>query len=173
MVMKKIIMALLLFIPLYVSAEALHFPYNPVLSPDGKTIYFSYDGDIFKVPADGGLAMRFVSIGGVEDNPQVSPDGKYLVFSSNLDGNSDVYVVPVVGGDVKRITWHEAKDVPSGWSKDSRHIYFESDRVNVKTTYKVNIIGGTSVRMFDHYFNTIVNVAENPVTGELYNSKVL
>lgn len=161
-------MALLLFIPLYVSAEALHFPYNPVLSPDGKTIYFSYDGDIFKVPADGGLAMRFVSIGGVEDNPQVSPDGRYLAFSSNLHGNSDVYIVPVGGGDVKRITWHEAKDVPSGWSKDSRHIYFETDRVNVKTTYKVNISEGTPVRLFDHYFNTIVNVAENPVTGELY-----
>ncbi len=166
--MKRIIIALLLLFPFYGAAHTLHFPYNPALSPDGNTIYFSYDGDIFKVPSGGGLAMRLVSLGGVEDNPQVSPDGKYVAFSSTVHGNSDVYIVPVEGGDVRRITWHEAKDVPSGWSKDSKHIYFESDRINVRTTYKVNIDGGTPVRLFDHYFNTITNVAENPVTGELY-----
>ena len=166
--MKKLVAALLLLLPLCGFAETLHFPYNPSLSPDGKTIYFSYDGDIFKVDADGGLAVRVISLGGVEGHPKVSPDGKYIAFSSTVHGNSDIYMVPVEGGDVKRMTWHEGKDVPSGWSRDSKSIYFESNRINIKTTYKVNIGGGTPERLFDHYFNTIVNVAENPVTGELY-----
>lgn len=166
--MKKLLLLLSCFLPVLAAAETLHFPYNPALSPNGETIYFSYDGDIFSVPAKGGLAMRLVSLGGNEDNPKVSPCGKYIAFSSDIQGNNDVYVVPVAGGEVKRLTWHEGSDVPRGWSKDSGEIYFESNRANNRTTYKVSLEGGTPVRLFPNYFNTIVNLAENPVTGELY-----
>lgn len=166
--MKKLLVALLMLLPLSGIAGTLYFPYNPALSPDGKTIYFSYDGDIFTVPAEGGLAVRLVSLGGVEGNPKVSPDGRYIAFSSTVQGSNDVYIVPTAGGEVKRLTWHEGSDVPSGWSKDSRYIYFESNRANQRTTYKVAVSGGTPTRLFGHYFNTITNVAENPVTGELY-----
>ena len=112
--------------------------------------------------------MRLVSLGGQESSPKVSPCGKYLAFASDIQGNNDVYIVPVAGGNVKRLTWHEGNDVPSGWSKDSKYVYFETDRANGKTTYKVPVSGGTPVRLLDGYFNTIVNVAENPVTGEFY-----
>jgi tricorn protease len=166
--MKKLTFLLLALLPLLAAAETLHFPYNPSLSPNGETIYFSYDGDIFNVPAKGGLAMRLVSLGGAESNPKVSPCGKYIAFASDIQGNNDVYIVPVAGGDVKRLTWHEGNDVPSGWSKDSKYVYFETDRANGKTTYKVSVDGATPVRLLDGYFNTIVNVAENPVTGEFY-----
>jgi len=166
--MKKLALLLLCILPMFAAAETLHFPYNPVLSPNGETIYFSYDGDIFSVPAGGGLAVRVVSLGGTESNPKISPCGKYIAFASDIQGNNDVYVVPVAGGDVKRLTWHEGNDVPAGWSKDSKHIYFESNRANNRTTYKVALAGGTPERLFPNYFNTIVNVAENPQTGELY-----
>ena len=166
--MKRIALLLLCILPVLAAAETLHFPYNPALSPNGETIYFSYDGDIFSVPAKGGLAMRLVSLGGNEGNPKVSPCGKFIAFSSDIQGNNDVYVVPVAGGEVKRLTWHEGSDVPSGWSKDSKHIYFESNRANNRTTYKVALSGGTPVRLFNDYFNTIVNLVENPATGELY-----
>ena len=166
--MKRVFSLLLLLLPVAVMAQTLHFPYNPSLSPDGEDIYFSYDGDIFKVPAQGGLAMRLVSLGGNEGNPKVSPCGKWVAFSSDIQGNNDVYVVPVAGGEVKRLTWHEGNDVPAGWSADSRHIYFESNRANSRSAYKVALSGGTPQRLFGHYFNTITNVAENPVTGEIY-----
>lgn len=165
---QSFFVAIFMLLPLFSAAETLYFPYNPVLSPNGSTIYFSYDGDIFKVSSEGGLAMRLVSLGGYESHPKVSPDGKYLAFASTVQGNNDVYVVPVEGGEVKRLTWHESSDVPSGWSSDSKYIYFESGRANTRTTYKVALSGGTPIRLFDNYFNTIVNLAENPVTGELY-----
>lgn len=166
--MKKIIFSVLFCLPLLGLAETLHFPSRPSLSPDGKQIYFSYDGDIFRVSAEGGLAMRLISLGGNETSPKVSPDGKYLAFASDIQGNDDVYIVPVAGGDVKRLTYHEASDVPSGWTPDSRNVYFESDRANNKTTYKVTLNGGTPCRLFPGYFNTISNVTENPVTKEIY-----
>ncbi|MDD2595899.1 MAG: S41 family peptidase [Bacteroidales bacterium] len=152
-----------------VTAQTLHFAATPALSPDGTEIYFSYDGDIFRVPATGGLAMRFISIGGVETRPKVSPDGKYLAFASDVQGNNDLYIVPVAGGDVRQLTFHEASDLPSSWSPDSKYIYFESGRSSSRvTTYKVSIDGGTPTLMFDNYFNTIVNLTENPLTGDLY-----
>lgn len=149
-------------------AETLRFAGFPSLSPDAKDIYFSYEGDIFRVGIDGGTAMRFVSLGGYESYPKVSPDGKYIAFSSDISGNNDVYIVPAEGGDARRLTWHEASDTPAGWSHDSKWIYFESNRANIKTTYKVSVDGGTPVRLAEGYFNTMINVAENPVTGELY-----
>jgi len=166
--MKKLLSLILVVFPLAAMAGTLHFPYNPSLSPDGKDIYFSYDGDIFKVPSGGGLAMRLVSLGGNESRPKVSPCGRWVAFASDIQGNNDVYIVPVEGGDIKRLTWHEGNDYPSGWSADSKYIYFETNRANNRSTYKVAVAGGTPVRLFENYFNTIVNVAENPVTGELY-----
>lgn len=166
--MKKILFLCMLCLPLLSLAETLRFPNKPTLSPDGSRIYFSYDGDIFTVAAEGGLAVRLVSLGGNENTPKVSPDGKLLAFSSDIQGNNDVYIVPVTGGEVKRLTYHEASDIPVAWSADSKSIYFESGRANMVTTYKASIEGGTPVRLVPDYFNTMVNVAENPVTKELY-----
>ena len=155
------------------NTSTLYFPYNPSLSPDGKILYFSYDGDIFKVSAEGGLAMRFVSLGANETMPKVSPDGKYVAFASDIQGNRDVYVVPADGGEVKRLTWHEGNDYPTGWSADSKRIFFETNRANDRTTYSVAVTGGTPVRLFDNYFNTIVNVAQNPSTSTRSNRGIL
>jgi len=149
-------------------AEGVMFASKPSLTPDGSTIYFSYAGDIFKVPADGGLALRVVSMGGMESNPRISPDGKYLAFSSNEAGNNNIYVVPVKGGDVRQLTFHDAGDIPVSWSPDSKNIYFESGRYNSISAYSVSVEGGTPKRLFSGFFNTIAGVVENPVTGDFY-----
>lgn len=150
-------------------AEPLRFAAHPALSPDGSTIYFAYDGDIFTVPSTGGLAMSFISLKGEENHPVPSPDGKYLAFSSDINGNQDVYVIPVKGGQARQLTYHEAGDFPVSWSADSRYIYFESRRASAtRTTFKVSVDGGTPIKLFDGYFTTVVNLVENPKTGEYY-----
>ena len=174
--MKK----LLLLAAVWVAASAasladnIRFASHPSLSPDGKQIYFSYDGDIYSVPVGGGQATAVITMPGVQDSPLVSPDGKWLAFSSDIQGNNDVYVVPVTGGQAVQLTFHEAPDVPVGWSPKSDRIYFESTRESArKTTFQVAVAGGTPQRMFDGYFNTVVNLAENPRTGEfLFNESM-
>ena len=155
-------------------ADNIRFASHPSLSPDGKQIYFSYDGDIYSVPAAGGQATAVITMPGVQDSPLVSPDGKWLAFSSDIQGNNDVYVVPVGGGQAVQLTFHEAPDVPVSWSAKSDFIYFESTRASArKTTFKVAVGGGTPQLMFDGYFNTIVNLVENPRTGEfLFNESM-
>lgn len=153
------------------SAETIRFAYFPSLSPGGEKIYFSYDGDIFSVPTAGGLASPLINLGGNESHPVPSPDGKYIAFSSDIQGNNDVYVVPVGGGEAVQLTWHDAADTPYSWSADSKYIYFETARASArKTTYRVAVKGGTPELLFDGYFNTIVSVVENPKTSEyLFN----
>lgn len=171
--MKKILFATilsLLFSFSNLTAAELYFGSVPALSPDAGTIYFSYDGDIFKVPSGGGLAVRVISMGGTESNPKISPDGKYIAFSSNVQGNNNLYIVPVEGGEIKQLTWHPGNDIPVSWSPDSKYIYFETNRYNPRTTFKVSINGGTPERLFENYFNTVVQFVENPKTGEyLFN----
>lgn len=149
--------------------ENLRFASRPSLSPDGGTLYFSYLGDIYTVPASGGRAMSLVSMKGNQNHPLVSPDGKWLAFSSDINGNQDVYVVPLAGGPALQLTWHEANDFPVCWSPDSKTVYFESQRSGARrTTYRVNVEGGTPQLLFDGYFTTVVNLAENPKDGTFY-----
>ena len=170
--MKKfLLLAVTLAASVAALADNIRFASRPSLSPDGKQIYFSYDGDIYSVPVQGGQATAVITMPGVQDAPLVSPDGKWLAFSSDIQGNNDVYVVPLAGGQAVRLTYHEAPDVPVGWSPKSDRIYFESTRESArKTTFQVAVTGGTPQRMFDGFFNTVVNLTENPKTGEfLFN----
>ena len=155
-------------------AQNIRFASHPSLSPDGRQIYFSYDGDIYSVPAAGGQATAVITMPGTQDSPLVSPDGRWLAFSSDIQGNTDVYAVPVGGGGAVQLTFHEAPDTPVSWSADSKYIYFESTRESArKTTFRVAVAGGTPQLMFDGFFNTIVNLAENPKTGEfLFNESM-
>lgn len=152
-------------------ADNLRFASRPSLSPDGSTIYFSYDGDLFSVPAKGGRATGFLAMRGNENHPVPSPDGKYIAFSSDINGNQDLFVIPVGGGQAKQLTFHEAADFPVSWSADSKYIFFESRRVSAtRTTFRVSVEGGTPQELFEGYFTTIVNLVENPATGEyLFN----
>ncbi|MCR4859350.1 MAG: PDZ domain-containing protein, partial [Bacteroidales bacterium] len=155
-------------------ADNIRFASHPSLSPDGKQIYFSYDGDIYSVPVGGGQATAVITMPGVQDSPLVSPDGKWLAFSSDIQGGGDVYVVPVGGGQAVQLTFHEAPDTPVGWSPKSDWIYFESTRAGARrTTFRVGVAGGTPQLLFDGYFNTVVNLCENPRTGEfLFNESM-
>ncbi|MES2651533.1 MAG: S41 family peptidase [Bacteroidota bacterium] len=147
--------------------DQTYFAAYPSLTPDAQNIVFTYDGDIWKVAAKGGLAARLTAMPGDEINAKVSPDGKWLAFTSNQFGNNDVYVMPMAGGDIKQLTFNDGTDEVDNWSWDSKTIYFTSSRYNSSSSYKVGINGGTAVRLFDHYFNTTHNIAAAP-NGELF-----
>jgi tricorn protease len=87
-------------------AEPVRLAHEPALSPDGSTLAFAWGGDIWTVPTNGGTATRLTSNPAVESGPAFSPDGRLLAFNSDREGSKQVYVMPAVGGDPKRITWH-------------------------------------------------------------------
>ncbi|MGV0833117.1 S41 family peptidase [Empedobacter brevis] len=162
--MKKIVFTLLsAFTISQISAqEKVYFTSTPSLSPDAKTVYFSYDGDIWSADVNGGNAARITALEGEEINPRVSPDGKWLAFSSNQYGNYDVYVMPINGGQIKQLTFHQAKDEIESWSWDSKSIYFTSNQNNGFGSFKIDLDGKTPQALFTNYFNTTNGLVETP-----------
>ena len=61
-------------------------------------------------------------------DPRFSPDGRSIAFSSDREGNMDVYVIPAAGGAVKRLTIHSADDTVLDWTPDGKAVLFASQR---------------------------------------------
>lgn len=89
----------------------------------GETIYFSAEGDIWKVPVSGGLAKRLTTHTGEESYPRVSPDGTTLAFSASYEGPTEVYTMPVSGGLPIRWTYEADASIVAGWTPGGEIVY--------------------------------------------------
>ncbi|MHC5354062.1 S41 family peptidase [Myroides sp. LJL115] len=146
------------------------FMSNPSLSPDGKTAYFSFEGDIYQAPLDTGIATRLTALPSEETNPRVSPDGKWLAFNSNQYGNNDVFVMPLPQGPIQQLTFHQANDQLESWSWDSNSLYFTSNLDKNFASYKVDIEGTTPTALFENYFNNTNAMVETPSKELLFTN---
>jgi tricorn protease len=81
------------------TTRLLRFP-----STNGRQIVFCYAGELYAVAKEGGIARRITSGPGYTSFPHFSPDGTQLAFTSQYDGNTEVYVMPAEGGAPKRLT---------------------------------------------------------------------
>lgn len=142
---------------------------QPSLTPDGQTVVFSFEGDLWKASLADGQAYRLTAMQGYETGAKVSPDGKWIAFTGRQYGNADIFVMPINGGDIRQVTYHSGTDEMNSWSWDSKNIYFTSNRMGQMSGYKVPFTGGTPQRVFGSYFFQYDhNLVENPVTGEIF-----
>ena len=139
-------------------ARLLRFP-----TIHGDRVAFTYAGNLYIVPASGGVARRLTSHDGNEIFARFSPDGKWIAFTGQYDGNTEVYVIPSDGGVPKRLTWtatlgrDELSDrmgpnnIVMGWKHDSRTIVFRSRMQSFNDflgqLFTVTIDGGVPVEL--------------------------
>ncbi|PYI74701.1 MAG: protease, partial [Verrucomicrobia bacterium] len=81
------------------TTRLLRFP-----TTNGDQIVFCYAGELYTVGKDGGIARRLTSGPGYTSFPRFSSEGTQLAFTSQYDGNTEVYVMPAEGGAPKRLT---------------------------------------------------------------------
>ena len=81
------------------TTRLLRFP-----TTNDRQIVFCYAGELYTVAKDGGMARRLTSGPGYSSFPRFSADGTQLAFTSQYDGNTEVYVMPAEGGVPKRLT---------------------------------------------------------------------
>ena len=143
MLRKCLLVSAVLLLPALVSAQVKLLRY-PAYSK-GK-VAFSYLGDIWIANENGSNPQRITDNEAREIYPRFSPDGNWIAFSSNRDGNYDVFVVPATGGKPRQLTFHTADDNVVGWTPDSKKVLFSSVRGNgafptVATLWEVSIDG--------------------------------
>ena len=105
----------------------------PAISPDGRTIVFSFKGDLYSVPAGGGDATPLTVGESYEFSPVWSHDGRSIAFASDRYGNFDVFVMPASGGAATRLTFHSTREIPSAFTADDGAVLFAAYRQELAT----------------------------------------
>jgi Tol biopolymer transport system component len=75
---------------------------------------------------------------------RVSPDGRWLVYDSDIGGSSDVYRVPVGGGEVERLTRGPADEFRGTLSPDGRELAYHSFQSGSRNIFLRPIDGGAA-----------------------------
>ncbi len=141
---KALLTAISLLLPVIGFAQTKLLRY-PTYSK-GK-VAFSYLGDIW-IANENGTDVQRLTVNQARDQfPRFSPDGQWIAFSSNREGNYDVYVVAAAGGEPRQLTFNSANDDVVGWTPDGKRIIFSSTRGNgafptVATLWEVPVDGG-------------------------------
>ncbi|HQD09140.1 MAG TPA: S9 family peptidase [Flavihumibacter sp.] len=110
------------------------------ISPDGSKAYFTltsieaepekkweyqYKTQIYLLNTDGSSAPRALTAA-KESSSQLSlsPDGKTIAFVRAVDGKSQIFLLPLDGGEAQQLTSGKYSAVNPQWSPDSKYIAF-------------------------------------------------
>ena len=119
---------------------------NPRWAPDGRSLYYGRsqtDSEIQLQPTDSGAARTLLSWPGqVITNAVVSPDGKTILFDSDRSGNSDIWSLPVSGGEPVPFIASPMDDRLPEYSPDGSQVRFQSDRAGSIDLWIVPATGG-------------------------------
>ncbi len=146
-------LALVLLLAGSVLASEVFMPRRPAVSPDGSLVVFSFQGDLWSVPAGGGQATRLTAHEAYDTAPVFSPKGDVLAFSSNRYGDYDVFTMPVEGGVPTRLTFSAVSEAPGAFSPDGKTLYFATRRLFQypmgAQIHAIPVGGGTPRRLVD------------------------
>jgi dipeptidyl aminopeptidase/acylaminoacyl peptidase len=153
----------------------LHRVSAPEVSPNGKLVAYAVStpdmeanrnvSNIWLIASSGGDPIQ-ITQSGHDNSPSWSPDGKTLAFISSRDGNSQVYLLPMDGGEAKKLTTLSTGADLFKWSSDGKNIAFTSavyldckddacdakrDEEKEKSKVKARIYDHLLYRHWDHW----------------------
>jgi len=139
-------------------ADNVDLPRFPSISPDGQKVVFSWRGDLWKVSAAGGRAVRLTSHSANELSSAWSPDGTQIAFESDRDGYRNIWIVRPDGTDLRPVTALDRSVDLSGFGRGpdgEPAIFFaatlEGDLYRSARPYSVALEGGQPRRVHDAF----------------------
>lgn len=132
-------------------------PETVLITPDGSKVFFSKTGVDWKtnqwqtkyymVSSNGGKAVEFLGKeGGIMRGDgvttfQFSPQGSYLSFLREINGDRQVFIIPVDGGEARQLTEHINSIYMYKWSQDEKRIFFIANEARSKEKQKKYELG--------------------------------
>jgi Tol biopolymer transport system component len=148
---------------------------TPQFTPNGRTVVFSQNGDIYTVKADGANLRRLtagnvaqafsLSPGdqhGSSDPPDISRDGRQIAYVAFRNGIPQVHTMTLEGTDQRQITNRPTATARVRWSRDSKHIAFVSLEGGYFQLFVVDAQGGEPRRL-TNFRQSVVFMQWRPV----------
>jgi len=108
-----------------------HLGYYRQPALHGETLVFTAEGDLWTAPLAGGAARRLTSHHGEETHPAISPDGRLVAFLGRYEGPTEVYTIPLGGGEPTRRTWGLVRPTFVGWTPGGDLVYSSRHRAGL------------------------------------------
>ncbi len=116
-------------------------------SPSGQLIAFhrrmgGEEGDNYDMimhDIQSGTERAFANSGRDDSYPNWSPDGDHLVFSSNRNGEYDLFITCAEGNSVQQLTHDAGNEKYPKWSPDGQSILYQSDQDDKKALSLINV----------------------------------
>jgi tricorn protease len=89
----------------------------------GDVLVFAAEGDLWTVPAGGGLARRLTTHPDEETHPVISPDGMTMAFTARYEGPAELYTMSLAGGVPKRWTYEADASIATTWTPGGMLVY--------------------------------------------------
>lgn len=118
---------------------------------------------------------QLTSSGGLESDATWAPNGHAIAYSSDRDGNFDIWSQPIAEGQPTRLTSSTSHDWQPSWSPDGTHIVFRSER-DGGGLFIVPSTGGAETRITNFGYRprwsprgpAILFASSNTVRSKLY-----
>ncbi|WP_460557758.1 TolB family protein [Ferruginibacter profundus] len=121
-----------------------------------KYIWPLYDSyDIFMAGLDGKIVKQLTTSKGYDAEATLSPDGKKMIYTSDKDGDIDLYVMDLKTGKEKRITNTLGYDGGAWFSPNGKKIIWRASRPKTEAEVKEykellaeNLVAPTNMEVF-------------------------
>ena len=121
--------------------------FSASLSPNGRMLAMDLQGQLWLLPAAGGVAEAVTNPLDEARYPDWSPDGRRIAFQAYTESNFHIWSISADGSDLRQHTSGGFDDREPSWSPAGDHILFASDRNGNFDLYRIDLSSGTEEQL--------------------------